>query len=364
MKIAIITPVFTLAGVPLAQFRFAEALSKSGYHVELIIGHVKDSANLLKSDKVKITILNKKRVRNLFFFLVSFLFKKKCDILFSAEDHLNIMVLMCAVITKSKIKISCSSRVTPFDTYSDKILSKKWFLKILNFFLYKRANVLTCVSKEMVNQYKKIFPKINYQYAYNIIEKNLANNFIKNPIQNHKWFYNNNIKIISAGKLAEWKGFEYLIKAIRILCDQNQNIQLSILGDGPLKQKLIYMIDELKLNENIKLFGFVNNPYQYFEISDIFVLSSLVEGMPNVLIESMLCGCTPVATRCKTGPEEIITDGKNGYLCKVGDSVDLANSIKKAIDKPINIIELENSTKQFSSKNVIKRHFQLLGVDT
>ena len=66
------------------------------------------------------------------FKIIKYLFKHKPDIVLSAGDHLNAIVLLAAILSNSKAKISCSSRVTPYDTYSNKLFSKGWILKLVN----------------------------------------------------------------------------------------------------------------------------------------------------------------------------------------------------------------------------------------
>ena len=67
-----------------------------------------------------------------------------------------------------------------------------------------------------------------------------------------------------------------------------------ILGDGPLRTELEALIVGLDLSKRVSLLGYVKNPLKYFSRADVFVLSSHVEGLPNVLVEAMMCGCTPV----------------------------------------------------------------------
>ena len=361
MNILVITSRFSLAGVPLAQFRFAEALANQGHKVVFLVGFNEIEKKFLRSKLIKIKILKKKHVRQMFFPIIKYFIKNKPDIVFSAEDHLNIAVLICAVLTKSKSKISCSSRVTPYDTYLKKNFLKSFLLRILNKIFSKRANVLTCVSKGMVAQYKNIFPNLKYNCVYNIVESGplCEQEEIKN-----EWFNNRYVKIIAAGRLAEWKGFEYLIQAMVEVVRKYSNAKLLILGDGPLKEKLEILISNLKLNDNISLIGYVTNPLVYFKKSDIFVLSSLVEGMPNVLIEAMMCGCTVVSTNCDTGPGEIIQNGKNGYLVPIKNVKKLSKSIIYAIENPISKFALTETIKPFKARNVIQRHFKLLGLNS
>ena len=168
--------------------------------------------------------------------------------------------------------------------------------------------------------------------------------------------------IVAAGKLAPWKGFSYLIKAIKII-EKKTDAKLIILGDGELRNELQKLINDLGLSNRIQLLGYVENSLKYFSKANIFVLSSLVEGLPNVLVESMLCGCTPVSTNCPTGPNEVLNNGKYGYLVNMKDAKDLARGINEALKKPIDKMKLEKAIAPFRDTEVIKRHFKLLNIN-
>ena len=128
MKICVITPVYWLSGVALAQVRFARALAVAGHQVDLIVGRVYEEYTMPEIKNVSVTVLDKSRVIYMLPSVVYYLKRDRPEIVFSAEDHLNGIVLLAAIISKSKAKISCSSRVTPFDTYSDVPFTKRWIL--------------------------------------------------------------------------------------------------------------------------------------------------------------------------------------------------------------------------------------------
>ena len=75
-----------------------------------------------------------------------------------------------------------------------------------------------------------------------------------------------------------------------------------------------------------------------------------------------MCGCTPVSTDCPTGPREVLQDGKYGYLVPVRDPVAMAAGIEKALESPIPKNLLDEAIKPFSEHEVIKRHFEILGI--
>ena len=360
MKISVITPRFSLAGVPLAQIRFAKALSSLGHDVVLLIGYVNKGYELPTIKGVNVQVLGKERVISMTSFIANHLKIIKPDVVFSAEDHLNVVVLIAAFFARSKAKISCSSRVTPFDTYSNKFLSKRWALKQLMKLFMRKAKVLTCVSKDMVKQYRTVFNNPPHISIYNIVEDSQAQSRMLEPLD-EPWYDSDIPIIVAAGRLAPWKGFSDLIYAMKEL-NKTMEARLIILGGGSLKKELELLIKELNLEKIVKLTGYVENTLKYFKRANVFVLSSHVEGLPNVLVEAMMCGCTPVSTDCPTGPREVLKDGEYGYLTPVGDITSMANGIRKALKNPIPEGILKKAVEPFSELKVFEEHCKSLDV--
>lgn len=345
----------------MAQLRFARALLTKGFEVELLVGNVPAPYEIPHVEGLNITVLQKKHVRKMLFPLIKFFKSKKPKLVFSAEDHLNIIVLLAAILTRSKAKISCSSRVTPFDTYSQKVFSKRWLLKQAAKIVFPRADVLSCVSKDMVTQYKSIFNNLNHIPIYNVIKDNNSQDKMHEKIT-HKWLNNSDEKIlIAAGRLAPWKGFDNLIKSIPDVL-KIKNVKLIILGDGPMRSELKDLVIKLNLENIVDLPGYTNNPLSFYSQADIFVLSSLVEGLPNVLVEAMMCGCTPVSTNCPTGPMEVLKGGKYGYLVPLNNQKAMSEAIVEALDNPIPKYLLDEAVEPFTVDNVIEQHFSALNL--
>jgi len=362
MKICVIAGRYGLSGVPLAQYRLARALASRGHDVELVFGVVNSGFEAPFSQQFKILILNKRRVLGMFFDLVKIVKYKNFDLILSAGDHLNAIVLLSAIISRSNIKIACSSRVTPHDTYSDKKFSKGWILKFIMRFVMYRANVLSCVSKDMVAQYKNIFKNSKHVPIYNIIKDSESELKIKENVD-EDWLVNKkNPVIIAAGMLEPWKGFADLIYAFKKLLN-HKKAKLIILGDGSLRGCLEKQIKSLGINDHVKLKGYVKNPLKYFSRADVFALTSHVEGMPNVLIEAMMAGCTPVSTDCETGPRELLVNGKFGYLVKVNDIESISRGLLEALENPIKKNILDEAVELFSEEKIIESYSRYLNIN-
>lgn len=363
MKILVIAGRFGISGVPLAQMRFARALARRGHEVELLYGMTNEGHVLPVVEGVTVRSLGKPRVSQMLLPLARYFRQARPDLVFSAGDHLNVIVLLAAILSRTRAKVSCSSRVTPFDTYSTAPFSKGWILKLMSRLTMWRADALTCVSADMVEQYRTIFRNARHACAYNIVDDDHSRAAMATPVA-HPWLENKDLPlIVAAGSLVPWKGFGDLIAAMARVVPQTPT-RLLILGEGPMRGELTELIAKHGLQDMVRLPGNVDNPLAYFSRADVFVLCSHVEGLPNVLVEAMLCGCTPVAANCPTGPREVLQDGKHGYLVPMRDPVALADGIVRALRNPVPAEQLRAAILPFREDAVIARHFDLLGINT
>ena len=360
LKVAVVTPRYMISGVALAQHRFARALAARGHDVDLIIGRTDSGLEVPPSPGVNVILFDRPKVRHMAAPLWRYFRRARPDVVFTAEDHLNTLVLLIAVAARSKARISGSSRVTPFDTYSPRWFSKRWLLKQLSRVSFGRADVLTCVSQDMVGQYRTVFGgKAPHVAVYNIVNDDASRRRLRDPVEEPWLTDKRGPVVIAAGTLAPWKGFGDLIEAFASV---RRDARLIILGDGPLRAELEAQIERLGLRERVKLPGFVHDPINHFARAEVFVLSSYVEGLPNVLVEAMLAGCTPVATDCPTGPREVLEGGRFGYLVPIGDARAMAAAIEQALDHPTAPALLAEAIRPFEEGAVIDRHFELLGL--
>ena len=103
-----------------------------------------------------------------------------------------------------------------------------------------------------------------------------------------------------------------------------------IIGKGRERNNLNYYIKINNLQKKVKILNF-RNPKKYYKIAKLFVLTSFFEGLPNVLLEAMNYKLPIVSSNCLSGPNEILNNGKYGYLFKVDDVEDLSKKIDKAL---------------------------------
>ena len=215
-----------------------------------------------------------------------------------------------------KIKLIMSERNDPNNKYPS------FFSKKLADFFYKRADIVVFQNKDARSFFSKKVQKKGV--------------IIPNPINEKFLNCNINVKkensIVNVGRLETQKNQELLIRACSELFKKYPNWKLKIYGEGSLKTELTGLIKDLNMENNIFLMGRCNELEKELPKNKIFVLSSNYEGMPNALMEAMVCGLTCISTDCPCGgPNEIIKNGQNGLLIPINNLELLSNTIELLI---------------------------------
>ena len=226
--------------------------------------------------------------------------------------------------------------------------------------------VLGSADKIIVNSFdfkKKFKTKFNIhtECIYNPLNKSEV--IKKSKIKNKIKFDKKKLNLINVGRYTDQKDQLTLLKAVNRIKDKIK-FNLLIVGRGVEKENLNRYIYENNLSKNVKLIDFQNNPFNLIKSSDVFILSSLYEGLPNVLLESQVLKKFIISSNCPTGPREILLNGKAGFLFKVGDYKKLSNLIldysknKKLLSKKISI-GYKNLIR-FDYKKNLDKYFKII----
>ena len=165
--------------------------------------------------------------------------------------------------------------------------------------------------------------------------------------------------ILAAGRLVEQKNFLMLIRAFTEVRSR-LDVRLILLGEGPQREQICDLINSLNIEEYVSMPGWVDNPYSFMAKADLFVLSSSWEGLSNVLLEALACGCPVVSTDCPSGPSEILEHGRWGRLVPINDQTALAEAIIATLKDDMNQDALRQRAAQFSPENMIEKFETLI----
>ena len=227
-------------------------------------------------------------------------------------------------------------------------------------YILGRADKIIVNSLDFKKKFKTKF-NIHAECIYNPLNKKeiIKKSKIKNKIK----FDKKKLNLINVGRYTDQKDQLTILKAVNRIKDKIR-FNLLIVGRGIEKENLINYIHHNNLSKQVQLIDFQNNPFKLIKSSDVFVLSSLYEGLPNVLLETQVLKKFIISSNCPTGPREILLDGKAGFLFNVGDYNKLSNLIlsysrnKKLLSKKI-LIGYKNLNR-FDYKKNLKNYLKII----
>jgi glycosyltransferase involved in cell wall biosynthesis len=138
--------------------------------------------------------------------------------------------------------------------------------------------------------------------------------------------------LLGLGRLRPVKRFDVLVRSFAKIAPKFPNWTLEIWGEGVERPRLEAQIEQLGMQEQIKLRGETRKPLEVMVTADLFALTSDFEGFPNVICEAMACGLPVVSVDCPFGPGAIIRDGIDGLLVKPGDEAALSSALERVME--------------------------------
>lgn len=190
--------------------------------------------------------------------------------------------------------------------------NKSFKFKLLDFFLNKYANAIVAVSNGV--KASLTFYQPFYKNKFTVLENAVE---LQNNLPDRKCI-SGEAKILMVGSLTKQKNYLEVVSALKnILSDK---IILNIVGEGNLRSEIETLVKEENLSSRVNLLGFLDKEelYKVYKESNVFVLGSLWEGFPNVVLEAMSFGL-PVISTPVAGSVDVIKNGKNGFLSKLDD---------------------------------------------
>lgn len=253
------------------------------------------------------------------FLLLKEILKNRNTLVFAFQANLYCIIL-CKFLN---IKIITRSNSSPSGW------SKNFFKKFLYKTLLQMADQVIVNSKDFQDQMKEFF-SVNVKCIYNPLDKKNVIFLSKEKVNLKFYNYNDkkNINILNIGRFVDQKDHLTLLKALKILKNRI-SFKMLIIGRGINKNKMINFIKKNNLSKEVKIIPFQRNPYKFIKLCNLFVLSSAFEGLPNVLLEASCLRKFVISSNCPTGPREILSGGKGGFLFKVGNYEELAKKIEK-----------------------------------
>ena len=323
-------PTIENGGIEKNLVLLSDYLIKNGYDVKILTKSIRLNVKRAINKKVTVIISRKYFQFNLFNKRIRDSLNTCIHVWKNKRYYRNYTFLsfqshyMSVIITKI-IKTKIILRIANHPIGAVKFFQKNLEYNIKSFLknsVYKFSDGIISNSRESFNYFKNKNFKNKLAYIYNPIKFNKQKKNIKK--KNKKY-------ILSVGRLEKQKNFLGLLKAFKLVTKKFQNFKLIILGSGTQENSILEYINQNNLKKNVILKGYRKSD-RYFRTSGIFILNSLFEGLPNVLIEALAYKIPIISTNCMSGPKEILSNGKFGNLVPVNNYKSLAKKIIQVIE--------------------------------
>lgn len=328
MKIGFLLSDLNAGGAERAASSLANYFSSQGHEIEIITFKDIDSFYPLNEnvthlrlgfDEIALTLSLKRIFGALgrMFRIRSFVKKRKLDVLIGMSFSMTWYTVFATKFTKTKSV--GTERNNPYKYKATKINSflRKFFYKHCDGYVFQTKKASTFFTDKLKKRDIIIPNAIFNESIYKLSP----------PAEREKL-------VCAVGRLNKQKRFDILIDAFASISERIPEYKMIIFGEGELRKELEEKIDAYSLKERIFLPGTDPQSVKIVNRADVFVLSSDLEGMPNVLMEAMAMGVPCVSTKCDMGPEELIENRENGILVEVGNTQQIADSILEIIANP------------------------------
>ncbi len=343
MKVAILVYFFPpkwLAGTEIATKNIAILLAKKGHDVHVITsldeGMPKESIDYsFHTHRIKFP---KTRALGqiIFFFRTILLLKKLNPDLVHAQD---LIIGIPAFGAKKLLKKPYLVWGQGLDIYKPWLLKKQWSRLVLG-----NADAIVALTNHMKTEMQNICNRDIYVIP-NGVDCSRFDSISRKRARSILGIKDNEKVILFVGRLSRGKGVEYLIRAMGLIYCNNKDAKLVLVGDGKERKELEQLTAALNIDDVTHFVGIVSNERipEIMVASDIFVLPSLSEGFPIVIIEAMAARLPIIATKVQ-GLPEIIIEGENGFLVEVRDSKGIA-------DKALMLLDNDELQRMISNNN-------------
>lgn len=245
--------------------------------------------------------------------------------LFSTLSHVNCVAVVAARLGSTRTRLVLRE--------ADTMLEYSSTLRLLVSILYRGADSIVAVSDDVKRDLvlKARLPADRVYVIRNPVDVDHIRQLARAELPT-LLLVDDAPVILGAGRLESQKDFATLLRAFASVRTDRQ-CHLAILGRGSQLAKLRQLANDLGITDRVLFPGFAKNPFAWMARSRVFVLSSVHEGCPNVLLQALACGCPVVATDAPGDARFLLRDGALGRLVPVGDWYAMARAIETALDE-------------------------------
>lgn len=338
-RIALIAPSLRGGGVERMRLHLAEWFIAQGLDVDLVLVQAHGPYMKDVPQGVRVVDLRSARTATSIPKLAGYLRNSRPEAILAALPHIGQATIIARFLARLHMPVVVSFHNTENVRGSPRIdnrMGSRGLSRALQSRILRQAESVVAVSQgvadNITQQYGLARSKMNVIYNPVITPKLYS---LAEQLPSHPWFQRQDREakiVLGVGRLTAQKDFGTLIHAFANV-PKIHNARLIILGEGELRPELEQLIRDLGIEDSVSLPGFQHNPYTYMKRASLFVLSSIYEGLGNVLVEALAVGTSVISTDCPSGPAEILKGGAYGSLVPIADSEAMTRAITLALER-------------------------------
>lgn len=334
----------------------ANGLAELGWDINLVVLHLNNAVYKDRvSSKVKLDVIGVKHARHAGLPLLKYIRQQNPKTVLVFNYELAVMLVMLRSMFRFKTRIIARN----ISTLSQKRNQAQGFWR--KYVVKPLIDGFYCKVDHVINQCQAMREDLIALYPQ-LADKSSV---IYNPVAKHIDDYakshdliqvENQDYLLCVGRLENEKAFHYAIEGFAGVANEFPKLRLKIVGQGSLEQDLKQCACDLGVANRVDFEGFQKDMIPYYLHAKATVLTSLYEGFPNVLVESITLGTPVIAFNCPSGPREIIEDRVNGYLVEYQDVEDFKYKLAKLINSSFNPLVVSASASKNGVLEVSKAY--------
>jgi glycosyltransferase involved in cell wall biosynthesis len=363
--ISLFLPTMDDGGAEHVMLRLGAAFVERGHRVDLVVAIPGGPIESKIPATLRVVSLAARRTSTALPAFVRYLRRERPMALLSTLEHSNILAVCAARLsgTGARVVLREANVLLPRNMMRG---LKPHLTKAMMRVTYRVATQVIAVAESVAESLIKELglPQRLVRTVYNPIVGPDIGALASVPVHD-PWFAPDAPPVVlAAGRLAPQKDFASLLRAFALV-RARRPCRLVILGEGAERAALESLGRELGIEKDLRLPGFAQNPFQFMSRATVFVLSSLYEGLPGVLIQAMACGCRVVGTDGPGGVREILRDCDRtcARLVPVGDANGLAEAITDMLDESARFPgPVRHNVERFTERAAVDQYLEVLGV--
>ncbi len=351
-----------IGGAERMTLNLVRGLCRRGIRTDLVLGSAEGELMGHMPQTARVIDLGVKRIRHAIRPFARYLRRERPAAVISRMSHTNLAAITARALSGIETRLVVVEANTLSEEISHGQVSQ--LRRRMMRWAYRRADVIAGVSAGVASdlqQHLRLAPGA-VRTVYNpVVDDDLLRRAAERP--DHRWFEKTGgpPNIVAVGRLAVQKDYGTLLEAFALL-RREQHARLVILGEGSERGKLEVKLAKLGISDDVSMPGYADNPYALMSRAAVLAQSSRFEGLPNVLIEALGCGCPVVATDCPSGAAEILDHGKYGVLVPVSDPRSLCDALRATLLDPPDRPLLKKRGQSFSIDKAVDEYLRLIGM--